>query len=260
MEKRKTYSFSNNTVKCFEEHILWSIKTGNEKSSIFFLKLKRHYQNGYIEAPYSRYRELGDGLSRTTYHRRLDAIIKLGWAVPTKKGITLIAADKLPILTDKEYHKRCYLPNNVELTVTYFRNMLHVISERVQKCKVKLSKLHPYKGQAIIQIGGKLTKTQHDLRRDVSMSITTLADKLGKSTSTALRQLRKARKLGIISTYSRYARDPNAKRTYIVFEGLRYKRVANSFQTSVSHIKDRINVSKLTREEKITFMYCGDCF
>lgn len=258
--KKKSYSFSNNNVKCFEEHILWSIKTGNEKSSIFFLKLKRHYQNGFIQSPYSRYKELGDGLTRNTYKRRLDAIIKLGWAIPTKNGITLIAADKLPVLNDKERHKRCYIPNNENLTVVYFRNMLHVISERVQKCKVKLSKLHPYKGQAIIQIGGKLTKTTHDLRRDVSMSITTLADKLGKSTSTALRQLRKARKLGIINTYSRYARDPNAKTTYIVFEGLRYKRVANSFQTSVSHLKDRIVVSKMTIDERITFMYCNDCF
>ncbi len=140
--------------------------------------------------------------------------------------------------------------------------MINVISERVQKCKVRLSPTHSVKRQnTLITSNGVLIKALHNTREDISMSIRTLSEKLKRSRSTTIRHLNKARELKIIKTYARYIFNPLAPTTYIIFNGEKYQRIANQFQTFFDkNIKNRLFLADMPKEQRIVSMYCNDCF
>ncbi len=259
------YSFNTHYVKISEQSIIWAVENHCEKQLIFLLRLKRNYRNGYIQSPGSKFKDLGQGLTKRTYLRRIEQLISMGWAVRSKNGISLIAIDKLPVQEVKTHPKHLYLENNNTLTVVLLRNMISVISERVQKCKVKLSdKPHSAKRthtDTLLTINGGLKKVLHNIHEDVSMSIRRLSEKLNRSRSTTIRQLNKARGLKMIKTYARYIFNPLAPTTYILFDGDRYQRIANQFETFFDKgIKKRQILSKLSNDERIVSMYCNDCF
>lgn len=262
MKKERSYSFNDKYVKVSKQTILWSVSTHNERNLIFFLRLKRNYQNGYIESPETRFKEFGQELSKSTYLRRVNALVSMGWAINTDKGIQLIGIDSLPVLEVVEHDNYYYFGNNSSLSYVYLRFMVNVISQRAQECKVKISKLHPEKSLMLLKSkGGELKKTLHEHQRDVSMSVTTLAQRLNRSRSTALRQLSKIRKLGIINTCSRYVLDDKAIRNYKVIEGKKFRRIANQFDTVFDFkVKDSVSFISLDKADRIAYNYCGDCF
>lgn len=255
--------FKRHYCKASEQSIIWAVENHQERNFIFFLKLKRHYKTGAILAPETKYKKLNTGESKSTYLRRIEALKKLGWANTTNTGIQLISLNDLPVSKVKEFPHFIYIWNDKDFTIVYLRNLISAISERGQLCKIKRSTSQPEKIPALIQsAAGALVKNLHDLKKDVSMSVNTLALKLNRCKRTAQRQLRKARELGIIKTYSRYVLNPLAEKTFIIFEKLKYSRIPNIFETVIKKNslvrKDVVCINKLSLDERINFMYCND--
>jgi hypothetical protein len=255
-KKVKLYQFESDYVKVAESVIMQACINQNERELVFFLKLKRFNRSGHIYNP--NFKQHPIEKSKRTFNRRINQLLSMEWATLTPKGIQLISIDKLPKADVNGRDRHIRLNNDERLNYVLIRALILQISERKQKFAAKQhSDLKPNIILSVMTNGSFATQSR-DIRKDVSMSGNSFANKINRSRTTAYRLMGKWRTDKIYKSAVRYLYNPNAKKNYKIFNGLKYQKIANQFETNLPKYQKKVKFDSI--EQKVVNMYCNDCF